>query len=277
MRHSHRRLTLPSPRRYLEGERYESYRLLRAVKNRFGSATEMGVYELGEVGLVAVPNPSLLFLSSSQEEDGGEDGGLTGRDGTAIVALMEGSRSLLVEVQALVAAGAGLGGQRRASDGIQSQRLLIALAVLEKHLGVALGSSEVFVNVVGGLKVQETASDLAVAVAVVSSAKDCPVRASTCFVGEVGLLGELRAVPQLDRRVAEAARFGFDRIVVPKAKRGAPPAPPGIDVVECATLEEALEAGLEGGASGVVSSRRRKRAAAPSRPRGPPRHRDTKR
>jgi len=239
---------------YLEGEKYSSYRLLRSVKNRYGSSNEIGVFEMGSRGMQEVPNPSVLFLSQAHDEDGKEV------DGSSIAVILEGSRPILVEVQSLVSYTKQFP-PRRAVEGISYQRAMLLLAVLERRLGYQLGSREVFINVVGGLKLQETASDLSVMVAVVSSATSNPVRPGTVFIGEVGLGGELRAVPQMERRIIEAAKFGFTRVILPStikleglkkhgcnvfraeainknAKNGQ------VDLVLCNTVKIALQEGL---------------------------------
>jgi DNA repair protein RadA/Sms len=189
---------------YLEGERFYTYRLLRAEKNRFGSTNEIGVFEMEADGLRQVLNPSAAFLSERQ----------TASAGSAVTVPLEGSRALLVEVQALVA-GSGLAMPRRTSIGVDLNRLLLLLAVLSKRVGLPLGSQDVYVNVVAGLKIAEPAADLGLALAIASSWRDVAVDPGLAVVGEVGLLGELRPVRQLERRLAEAARLGFERCIVP--------------------------------------------------------------
>jgi DNA repair protein RadA/Sms len=189
---------------YLEGERFYAYRLLRAEKNRFGSTNEIGVFEMEADGLRQVPNPSAAFLSERQ----------TASAGSAVTVPLEGTRALLVEVQALVAPS-GLALPRRTSLGVDLNRLHLLLAVLGKRVGLPLGSQDVYVNVVAGLKIAEPAADLGVALAIASSWRDAPVDAGLAVVGEVGLLGELRPVRQMERRLAEAARLGFERCIVP--------------------------------------------------------------
>jgi DNA repair protein RadA/Sms len=189
---------------YLEGERFYAYRLLRAEKNRFGSTNEIGVFEMEADGLRQVPNPSAAFLSERQ----------TANAGSAVTVPLEGSRALLVEVQALVAPS-GMALPRRTSLGVDLNRLHLLLAVLGKRVGLPLGSQDVYVNVVAGLKIAEPAADLGVALAIASSWQDTPADAGLAVVGEVGLLGELRPVRQMERRLAEAARLGFERCIVP--------------------------------------------------------------
>jgi DNA repair protein RadA/Sms len=189
---------------YLEGERFYAYRLLRAEKNRFGSTNEIGVFEMEADGLRQVPNPSAAFLSERQAASAG----------SAVTVPLEGSRALLVEVQALVAPS-GLALPRRTSLGVDLNRLHLLLAVLGKRVGLPLGSQDVYVNVVAGLKIAEPAADLGVALAIASSWQDAAADAGLAVVGEVGLLGELRPVRQMERRLAEAARLGFERCIVP--------------------------------------------------------------
>jgi DNA repair protein RadA/Sms len=189
---------------YLEGDRHHTYRLLRAVKNRFGSTNEIGVFEMRRTGLAAVENPSRIFLSERNENV----------SGAVVVCSMEGTRPLLAEIQALVAPTSYPTGQRTAT-GFDSRRLQMLLAVLEKREGLHLAATDVFINVTGGLRLSEPAIDLGVAAAVVSSFRDAPVDDQTVFLGEVGLSGEIRAVSGLEARVNEAANLGFRDAVVP--------------------------------------------------------------
>lgn len=190
---------------YFEDSGSLDHRLLRVTKNRFGSVDEIGVFRMTAAGLVAVDNPSQLFLRQR-----------TGASGATVAAVLEGSRPLLVEVQALCAR-ASYGAPQRVATGFDRQRLSLLLAVLEKRVGLAFGQLDVFVNVVGGIRLREPASDLAIAVALVSAALDRPVGERVAFVGEVGLGGELRGVPRMERRVAEAERQGFGSVFVPAA------------------------------------------------------------
>jgi DNA repair protein RadA/Sms len=219
---------------YLEGEPFSAYRVLRGVKNRFGSTNEVGVFEMKEQGLVEVDNPSKAFLSQRWGE----------AVGSAVVPTLEGSRPLLVEIQALTTPTA-FGLPRRTANGIDFNRLLLITAVLTKRAGLKLGNQDIIVNVTGGLKIAEPAADLGIALAIASSARDLPVDPGLVVVGEVGLSGELRAVSQLERRVAEAARLGFERCLVPKT--GAQiKAPKNIKLVTASTLREAIKVGLVG-------------------------------
>jgi len=220
---------------YLEGEPFSAYRVLRGVKNRFGSTNEVGVFEMKEQGLVEVDNPSKAFLSQRWRE----------AVGSAVVPTLEGSRPLLVEIQALTTP-TSFGLPRRTANGIDFNRLLLITAVLTKRAGLKLGNQDIIANVTGGLKIAEPAADLGIALAIASSARDVAVDPGLVVVGEVGLSGELRAVSQLERRVAEAARLGFERCLVPKT--GANIAKPkNIKLVPVSTLREAIKMGLVGG------------------------------
>jgi DNA repair protein RadA/Sms len=187
---------------YLEGERLGSTRLLRAAKNRFGSTEEVGVLEMRGDGLAQVPDPSRFFLESDE----------TPSAGAAITIALEGTRPLAVEIQALCAP-AGYGSPRRATTGIDVNRVLMLIAVLARHAGVNLTSHDVYVNVAGGLRIDEPAADLAVAVALASSLRERPVRGATALAGEVALSGRLRAAVRAERRLFEASRLGFERLI----------------------------------------------------------------
>jgi DNA repair protein RadA/Sms len=215
---------------YFEGERTQSYRILRAVKNRFGSTNEIGVFEMGGNGLVEVPNPSEMLLSG-RDADG---------PGSVVTAAMEGTRPLLVEVQAL-AARSHLTQPRRVTTGLDYNRTTMVLAVLEKRVGIPLGDHDVFTNVAGGIRIVEPSADLAVAVAVASSRSDIAVPADTLVMGEVGLAGEVRAVQNMDKRLQEAARLGFRRAVLPQrnARKLAPVA--GVSLVPVTSVRQALD------------------------------------
>lgn len=191
---------------YFEGERNLTYRILRAVKNRFGSTNEIGMFEMKEEGLVEVENPSEIMLA-------GKPGNVAG---SAVVSTLEGSRTMLVEVQALVAKTA-FGLSRRTATGVDYNRINMLIAVLEKKIGMPLSNYDAYVNVVGGLKIDETACDLGIVAAIMSSFRDAPVDSRMVFVGEVGLTGEIRAVSQIEKRIIEAERLGFDRVIVPKS------------------------------------------------------------
>ncbi len=224
---------------YLEGERVSSYRILRGVKNRFGSTDEIGLFEMGDAGLVEVADPGTLFLSGNSGP----------APGAVAAATTEGTRPLLVEVQAL-AAPTSFGLPRRSANGFDVNRLYLLLAVLTRRAGLPLGSQDVYVNVVGGVRLTEPAADLAVALAIASSVRDQPVPEDLAVAGEVGLSGELRPVRQLDRRLAEAERLGFRRMLAPAGNgRRAGAASPlrregraaSIEVIEARWLSEAIE------------------------------------
>jgi DNA repair protein RadA/Sms len=213
---------------YFEGESTLDHRVLRATKNRFGSVDEIGVFRMSEQGLEPVANPSELFMGDRA----------THASGSAVTALLEGTRPLLVEIQAL-AAKAGFGTPQRVATGFDGRRLALLLAVLDKRAGLSFAQLDVFLNVVGGMQIQEPAGDLAVAVALASSVYDRSVPADAAFVGELGLGGEIRTVSQADRRVAEAANMGMQRIYL--AERGLPKrVPKGIELIGVRTIQDAL-------------------------------------
>jgi len=217
---------------YLEGERFQSYRLLRAVKNRFGSTNEVGVFEMREEGMVEVSNASEVFLAERSSAPG-----------SAVLVTVEGTRPLLVECQALTST-TSFGLPRRTANGIDYNRLLIIAAVLAKRVGLGLSNQDIFVNVVGGMQVDEPAADLGMALAIASSYRDVPVLADLAAVGEVGLSGELRSVGQIDKRLNEAARLGFKRCLVPAAMKHSKLKTDGLELLTARTLAEALEAAL---------------------------------
>ncbi|MBK6768999.1 MAG: DNA repair protein RadA [Ardenticatenales bacterium] len=220
----------------LEGDRYHSYRLLRSVKNRFGSTNDVGVFEMRGEGMVEIPNPSEVFLAER----------LAGAPGSCVTVTMEGTRPLLVEVQALVSQVQGQVPPRRMANGIDTNRLLLLVAVLAKRFGMPLGNADVFVNVVGGMHINEPALDLAVALAIVSSGRGAPVADDLVILGEIGLSGELRSVGQIERRLAEAAKFGYKRALVPKGALGRKLETGGLKAIGARTLGEALDAGVGG-------------------------------
>ncbi|HEX7601704.1 MAG TPA: DNA repair protein RadA [Polyangiaceae bacterium] len=212
-----------------EGERGHALRTLRAQKNRFGSATEVGVFEMSSEGMREVPNPSALFLAERPR----------GVPGSVIAATAEGARALLVEVQALVG-GAALGNPRRTANGVDGARLAMILAVLDRKVGLAVGQYDVFVNVAGGVRVEEPAMDLAIALALASSLRDRPVDGGLVAFGEIGLAGEVRGVDRVGARLAEAQAMGFKTAVVPSTATPAG-APSGLEVVTVRTLSEAVD------------------------------------
>jgi DNA repair protein RadA/Sms len=218
---------------YLEGDRFQSYRLLRAVKNRFGAVSEVGVFEMRGDGLVEVSNPSEAFLAERAAQS----------PGSAIAVVMEGTRPLLVEIQGLTSPAA-YGTPRRTPNGVDLYRLLLVSAVLTRRAGLRVAEEDIFLNVVGGLRISEPAADLAMAVAIASSVKDRPVAADLVLIGEVGLSGELRAVSQTNARLREAAALGFRRAILPRTIRDGETPPQGIERVLCRSLREAIEAAL---------------------------------
>jgi DNA repair protein RadA/Sms len=223
----------------LEGERYAALRLVRAAKNRFGSTDEVGVFEMAGTGLLEVRDPARAFLAEHAEP----------APGSVVAPILEGSRPLLVEVQALVAP-AGYGTPARKASGVDPNRLGLLVAVLGRRAGIGLSGHDVYANLAGGLTVGEPGLDLPLALALASSLRDRPVQPGSVVVGEVGLLGELRPVAGLERRLREAARLGFGRAIVPRATRGGPsPELDGLDVVEVSTLREAVELALMTGGS----------------------------
>ena len=217
----------------LEGDQYQAYRLLRATKNRFGATSEVGVFEMSGGGMLEVSNPSEAFLAER----------MVNTAGSAIAVTMEGTRPLLVEIQGLTSVTA-FGNPRRTPNGVDFNRLLLITAVLTKRLGLQLGDQDVFVNVVGGLKISEPAADLAIATALASSVRDRPAIADCALIGEIGLSGELRAVSHLAQRLREAKQLGFRKVVVPRTVRATEGWPEGLEVVAARSLREALEAAL---------------------------------
>jgi len=218
---------------YLEGESFSAHRLLRCVKNRFGSTNEIGVFEMKEPGLVEVANPSQVFLS----QHGGET------VGSIVVPVLLGSRPLLIEVQALTNPTA-FGLPRRTANGVDFNRLVLIAAVLSRRVGLHLGNQDILVNLTGGVRVDEPAADLGIALAIASSFRDAPLDPLTAAVGEIGLSGELRPVAQLERRVNEAARLGFKRCLLPRAGDHGLNVPVGMQLVPAATLREAVRLAL---------------------------------
>lgn len=217
----------------LEGDRYQAYRLLRAVKNRFGATSEVGVFEMAGSGMLEVSNPSEAFLAER----------MVNTPGSAIAVTLEGTRPLLVEIQGLTSVTT-FGNPRRTPNGIDFNRLLLITAVLSKRVGLKLGDQDVFVNVVGGLKISEPAADLAIATAIASSVRDRPAIADCALIGEIGLSGELRAVSQLAQRLREAKQLGFRKVVIPRTARTREHWPEGLEVVQARSIREALENAL---------------------------------
>lgn len=218
---------------YLEGDPFGQYRLLRGVKNRFGATSEVGVFEMRGSGLAQVSNPSEAFLEER----------VINAPGSAIAITMEGTRPLLVELQALTSPSA-FGNPRRTPNGIDMNRLLLISAVLSKRIGLKLWEQDVFVNVIGGLRISEPASDLALALAIASSYYDRALPADIAVVGEVGLSGELRRVGQLSARLNEARKIGFKRALVPRLRRRGNDLPSGIELIEATSLADAIHSVL---------------------------------
>ncbi len=219
---------------YLEGERFHQYRLLRGVKNRFGSTDEVGVFEMTQDGLREITNPSQMFLAERS----------AGTPGSAVAVTMEGTRPILVEVQALTATTASAQ-PRRTANGFDMNRMLMLLAVLGKRVGLPLFNQDVYVNIVGGLKINEPAVDLAVAIAIASSFRNAKVRPELALVGEIGLSGELRSTSQLERRLGEAAKLGFTRAICPTSMASLKV--DGLETIMARSLAEAVDAALVGG------------------------------
>jgi len=225
---------------YFEGDRFALYRILRAVKNRFGSTNEIGVFEMSSSGLIEVKNPSQIFLSERPKDV----------SGSVVTCVLEGTRPLLVEIQALVSKSS-FGYARRRAQGFDFNRLSLLIAVLEKRIGMHLELEDIFVNVAGGIKVEDPAADLAVAVAIASAHQEQMVIADTVFLGELGLASEVRSISQTITRINEAEKLGFKHCVLPKnnhrnlhLKKGA------IELIPVSTLKEALDIALTPGLKG---------------------------
>ncbi|MCA1032734.1 DNA repair protein RadA [Bacillus timonensis] len=220
---------------YFEGERHHTYRILRAVKNRFGSTNEMGIFEMKEVGLEEVLNPSEIFLEERS----------AGVAGSTVVASMEGTRPVLVEIQALISP-TSFGNPRRMATGIDQNRVSLLMAVLEKRVGLLLQNQDAYLKVAGGVKLDEPAIDLAVAVSIASSFKDKASNQTDVCIGEVGLTGEVRRVSRIEQRVHEAAKLGFKRVIIPERNIGGWTVPQGVEVIGVAHVSQALQYTLGG-------------------------------
>lgn len=218
---------------YLEGETFSSYRILRSTKNRFGSTNEVGVFEMSGSGLIEVANPSEVFLSSHRD----------GAVGSMVVPTFEGSRPLLVEIQALTTL-TSFGPPRRIANGVEFSRLLLIAAVLSRRAGINLSNQDIITNVIGGLYIGEPAADLGIALAIASSYRDARVAPGLVALGEVGLSGELRPVPQMERRLAETARLGFKRCLIPETESKQSFNLKGVELVTADTVSRALRLGL---------------------------------
>ncbi len=218
---------------YFEGERHHTYRILRSVKNRFGSTNEMGIFEMKEKGLLEVLNPSEIFLEERS----------SGASGSTVVASMEGTRPVLVEIQALISPSM-FGNPRRMATGVDTNRVPLLMAVLEKRVGLLLQNQDAYIKVAGGVKLDEPAIDLAIAISIASSFRDLSTRPEDIFIGEVGLTGEVRRVSRIEQRVQEAAKLGFKRVICPQNNLEGWHPPKIIEVVGVSTVQEALKVGL---------------------------------
>ena len=219
---------------YFEGDQHTTYRILRAAKNRFGATNEIGVFEMGDGGLLEVENPSEMLLSGRPED----------APGTCVTCVMEGVRPVLAEIQALAVAAAGGGSPRRTSNGFDYNRLAMLLAVLEKRGGLRVSACDAYLNIIGGLSLDEPAADLAAVVALASSYLDRPVPGDLVAIGEVGLTGELRMVNHLDQRISEVRRLGFHKCVIPARRGKALPSAPGLELLPVGNIGEAIRAAL---------------------------------
>lgn len=214
---------------YFEGERHHTFRILRAVKNRFGSTNEIGIFEMKNGGLEEVLNPSQLFLEER----------LSGATGSAVVAAMEGTRPILVEIQSLISPTV-FGNAKRTASGLDYSRVSLIMAVLEKRAGLLLQNQDAYLKAAGGVKLDEPAIDLSIAISIASSYKEKETRPTDCFIGEIGLTGEIRRVSKIDQRVNEAAKLGFKRVFLPKNNMDGWDFPKNIEIIGCTTLADAI-------------------------------------
>lgn len=215
---------------YFEGEKFQCYRILRVVKNRFGSTDEIGIFEMRKNGLQQVDNPSMIFISQGRRIS----------SGSTIIPCMEGTRALLVEIQALVTK-ANFGIPERKVSGVDYNRVSMILAVLEKRIGLKLGGQDIFVNIVGGVQVDEPAADLGIAMTIASSFREKAIPPDTAVIGEVGLGGEVRHITQIEVRLKEAQRLGFKKIIIPKDNAKGIGKELGVELIEISYLSEAVE------------------------------------
>jgi DNA repair protein RadA/Sms len=216
---------------YLEGSRGEDVRILRSVKNRFGATNEVAVFQMRSNGLRAITDPSRFFLEEHQAQP---------RAGTVVVSILEGTRPILVELQALVSPTGGYGVPQRRCSGLDYNRLLLLLAVIERQLGVHTGGADVYLSIAGGLETRERALDLGVIAAVVSSLRNRPLPKRTVIIGEVGLSGEVRGVKKLRERIIEAGKLGYERVIIPA--KGKPPSHTAVETIPVETINEAMDA-----------------------------------
>lgn len=219
---------------YFEGERFNTYRMIRAVKNRFGSTNELGVFEMRDVGLVELENPSKILISEKPK----------GVSGSVIVATVEGTRPMLLELQALVAP-TSFGIPKRAATGVDYNRVGLLMAVLEKRVGMQIQNQDVYINVVGGIKVNEPAMDLGIAVSIASSFRNIEIDEKTVVIGEVGLTGEVRAVSFIDKRIIECKKLGFKKIIIPKSNYNLLEDIKGVNIWPVENVREAINVALE--------------------------------
>ena len=215
---------------YFEGDQHQTFRILRAVKNRFGSTNEIAIFEMNEKGLKEVQNPSKLFLEER----------LAGANGSAVVAAMEGTRPILVEIQSLITPTA-FGNAKRTASGLDYSRVSLLMAVLEKRAGLLLQNYDAYLKAAGGVKLDEPAIDLSIAVSIASSYKEEETDPTDCFIGEIGLTGELRRVSKIEQRVTEAAKLGFKRVFIPKNNQEGWTYPKEIQVIPCRTIGQVLQ------------------------------------
>ena len=214
---------------YLEGERYFAYRILRGVKNRFGSTNEIGMFEMNDIGMCEIDNPSSVLLSEKNENVAG----------SIVVASIEGTRPILVELQALTATSV-FGMPRRTANGIDYNRLTLLIAVLEKRTGLPLGNQDVYLNIVGGIKINEPALDLGIILAVSSSFKNIPIPNDVIAIGEVGLTGEVRSVNQIEKRIKEAEKLGFKKCIIPESNKKLLKDTYKLDIIGVQNISEAM-------------------------------------
>lgn len=215
---------------YFEGEQHQSFRILRTVKNRFGSTNEIGIFEMNEDGLKGVLNPSELFLEER----------LKGANGSAVVASMEGTRPMLVEVQSLITPTA-FGNAKRTASGLDYSRVSLIMAVLEKRSGLLLQNYDAYLKASGGVRLDEPAIDLSIAISIASSYKELETSPTDCFIGEIGLTGEIRRVSKIEQRVKEASKLGFKRIFIPKNNKDGWTYPDDVEIIPCTTIGETIK------------------------------------
>ena len=220
---------------YFEGERYNSYRLVRAVKNRFGSTNELGVFEMRDLGLVELENPSKVLISEKPKDV----------SGSVIISTVEGTRPMLLELQALVSP-TSFGIAKRTATGVDFNRVALLLAVLEKRVGLQIQNQDVYINVVGGIKINEPSIDMGIIIAVASSFRNIPIPEDVVVTGEVGLTGEVRAVSFIEKRIAECKKLGFKKVVIPRNNYDAVKDVKGIDIIPVDNLRQAINIALGG-------------------------------